>query len=394
MPVEWLRTPADYRSVEVAAHSRTYTVHIGSGLHGQLVLFLKKSLSVDRAFVVADSALDAFAGTLLLSHGIQTHSSRMEASERNKSLATVERVLRELLAAKHERGHPIISLGGGVITDLAGFVAATYRRGVPVIHCPTTLLAMVDAAIGGKTGVNLELPDGSLAKNMVGAFWQPHLVICDTDTLKTLPPRHLRSGMAECLKHALISAGLPAGQGRDETLWDWTLTHLDKCLALDPAPLADLVARNVAVKAGVVSADEREEAPSTQGGRALLNLGHTFAHAIETLPGVSVRGESDIHHGEAVAYGLISAATASHALGWLSQANVDTVRSAVARLGLAPHLHGLPSNDALIERMSHDKKAAGGKLRLVLLKRLGEACVVEDPPLDAVCAGWDSVRAP
>ena len=338
----------------------------------------------------------AFARDSLAASSFSVSVSEVDASEKAKSLETAGRLLGELLSGKHERADPVVSLGGGIVTDIAGFVAATYRRGVPVIHCPTTLLAMVDAAVGGKTGVNLELPGGTLVKNMAGAFWQPHLVICDPETLESLPSRHLRAGMAECLKHGLISAGLPDRQGRDDQLWEWTLGNLDACLKRDAKALTGIIARNIRVKAGVVSGDEREEAPSMQGGRALLNLGHTFAHAIETLPTLSPDGNpgsSPLQHGEAVAYGLIAAAAASHDMGWISEESVAQVRLAVSKLGLAPRLFGLPDDDTLIERMSHDKKAAAGNLRLVLMQRIGEARVVENPPFEVVKAGWQAIRA-
>ncbi len=380
-----------------------------------------------RAHLIVDLGLPSGvinpAMASLESAGFAVSISTSRADEQHKSISSAAQVLQELLASKHERTDPIITLGGGIVTDLGGFVASTYRRGVPVIHCPTTLLAMVDAAVGGKTGVNLALPDGSLAKNMVGAFWQPHLVLCDPDVLRSLPLRQLRAGMAECLKHALLSAGLadgvPAGGGRDAGLWAWTLDHLDACLRLDPAAMSELIARNIAVKAGVVSGDEREEAPSSAGGRALLNLGHTFAHAIETLPGLepipgipansnatsqisgvgSPPGESRppasfmLHHGEAVGLGLIAAASASAKLGMISESDADAVRTAVGRAGLPTRVRGLPADEVLIERMSHDKKNLGGTLRLILLKKLGEAVVVENPPMDAVRAGWSAIRA-
>jgi 3-dehydroquinate synthetase len=407
-----LNTPG---TVMVRAASRHYGVHVGGGLLKRLGELVRTAAPGRRAYIVADGALpqaflDLASGSLTTA-GFAMSGSRLPATEDRKSIESATQVLQQLLTSKHERTDPIISLGGGIVTDLAGFVAATYRRGVPVIHCPTTLLAMVDAAVGGKTGVNLALPDGSLAKNMVGAFWQPHLVLCDTDTLRTLPLRQLRAGMAECLKHGLLAAGLPEGQGRDASLWRWTLDHLDACLRLDAGPLAELIARNIAVKAGVVSNDEREEAPSSAGGRALLNLGHTFAHAIETLPGLeptgpglgptnvgsphapASEGRFMLHHGEAVGLGLIAAAAASRSLGMLSEADAGSVRSAVERTGLPTALRGLPDDAVLIERMSHDKKNTAGTLRLILLKSLGEAVVVENPPMDAARAGWAAIRA-
>ncbi|MBN8644389.1 MAG: 3-dehydroquinate synthase [Planctomycetes bacterium] len=394
-------------AVVVRAASREYHVRCGRGLLAAVGMAVRSVAPGKRAHLIADAglprALVDSAMCSLRGEGYAVSLSQTTATETHKSLDAAAEILRAMLAAKHERSDPVVSLGGGIVTDLAGFVAATYRRGVPVAHCPTTLLAMVDAAVGGKTGVNLALPGSAadgLAKNMVGAFWQPHLVLCDTDTLESLPQRQLSAGLAECLKHGLISRGLPAGEGRDDSLWAWTLASLEACRRLEPTAVAELVSRNVAVKAGVVSADEREEAPSSKGGRALLNLGHTFAHAMETLAGLSpVGGPSSadsaafmLHHGEAVGLGLIAAAAASRKLGWLSDSDVDAVRGAVARCGLPTAVKGLPSDSALVERMSHDKKTAGGVLRLILPQSLGEAAVVENPRMDAIAAGWAAVR--
>ncbi|MFM9959252.1 MAG: 3-dehydroquinate synthase family protein [Phycisphaerales bacterium] len=418
-------------TIRVAAASRTYDVLVAPKVLHSLGEHLRRVTPAKRAHLITDAvipnALLATARASLEFAGYAVTISTTPAEERHKSLDAAQRLLSELLAAGHERTDPVVTLGGGIVTDLAGFVAATYRRGVPVVHCPTTLLAMVDAAVGGKSGVNLPLSRAtttggtspssescplSLMKNMVGAFWQPHLVLCDADALASLPARHLRAGMAECLKHALLAAGLPAGAGQDAALWRWTLDHLDAALALDHAAMSELIARNIAVKAAVVASDEREEAPSAAGGRALLNLGHTYAHAIETLEGLTPLGQASsppstrhalppdsppaapftLHHGEAVALGLIAAAFASAQLGWLSAADAQLVRDAVARAGLPIALRGLPTNELLRQRMMHDKKTAGGALRVILLKRLGEASVVERPDAGVVDAGWDAIR--
>lgn len=424
VPTRATRPPSPRGSVVVSTASRHYCVRAADGLLKGLGDLVRGLVPARRAHLVADDglprALVELASGSLAAAGFAVSVSRVSATEAGKSLEAAANILQELLASKHERTDPVVTLGGGIVTDLGGFVAATYRRGVPVVHCPTTLLAMVDAAVGGKTGVNLALPTvggtsgagggaggGGLAKNMVGAFWQPHLVVCDTDVLRTLPSRQLRAGMAECIKHALLSAGLPEGGGRDSGLWAWTLGNLEACLRLDGAVMSELIARNVSVKAGVVSSDEREEAPSATGGRALLNLGHTFAHAIETMEGlgVEVGGEGDadraagrsndafmLHHGEAVGLGLIAAAAASARLGMLPESDAEIVRGVVARAGLPTRVRGLPADDALIERMSHDKKSVGGALRLILLKSLGEAVVVENPAAEVVRAGWAAVR--
>ncbi len=405
-------------TIRVAPASGAYDVIVAPAVLRSLGGHVRRVAPSRRAHVIADGAIPEalldLAVASLRTANYAVGVSRTHADEPHKSLDAAGALLADLLRAGHERADPVISLGGGIVTDLAGFVAAAYRRGVPVVHCPTTLLAMVDAAVGGKTGVNLPLPDGSLAKNMVGAFWQPRLVLCDPDALRTLPARQLRAGMAECLKHALLAAGLAGVEGgegaggRDPELWRWTLDHLDGVLRLDPAATSELIARNIRVKAAVVSADEREEAPSSAGGRALLNLGHTYAHAVETLEGLEPVGWSGgppsvpdagretvrfmLHHGEAVGLGLIAAARASARAGWLSRSDAESVGAAVARAGLPTAVRGLPSNESLRERMMHDKKTTAGALRLILLKSLGEAAVVERPDPAVVDAGWDAVR--
>jgi 3-dehydroquinate synthase len=350
--------------------------------------------------VIADDGLPVptvdEAVASLKATGFSVTVSKLTANEANKSLASVERLLYAIADTKHERTDPVIALGGGVVGDIAGFAAAIYRRGVPVIQCPTTLLAMVDAAVGGKTGVNLPLR-GLLAKNLIGAFWQPSLVVADVRTLESLPERHLRAGLAECVKHGLISSGLGASSpGHDPDLFRWTSDAAIKVRMGDSQLRQELVARNVRVKASVVAGDEREEAPSAAGGRVLLNLGHTFGHAIETIEHLTPDGKPEsapLQHGEAVAYGLVAAAETARFLRLISEHDAQLVRVAIERLGLESRLVGLPSNEALVARMMHDKKVSGGKLRLVLPDSLGSARVVDDPPLEAVHAGLDAIRA-
>jgi 3-dehydroquinate synthase len=295
-----------------------------------------------------------------------------------------------MTAARHERTQPLVALGGGLVGDLAGFTAATYRRGVPLIQCPTTLLAMADASIGGKTGVNIDLGgEGGLKKNMAGAFHQPALVLIDPDLLRSLAPRQFRAGLAECVKHGLIGAA--AG---DPGLFRWTAEHLVGLLALDPPCVAELVARNIAVKAAIASPDEREERPD--GGRILLNLGHTFAHAIETLPHLTPDGDptkAPLLHGEAVALGLVAAAETARELDLCGAAEVDQLLSVLSRSGLPVEINGLPPAARLIELMGFDKKVASGRLRLVLPTGTGHATVVSNPPIAAINAGLEAIRA-
>ncbi len=363
-----------------------------------------------RVLVVTDHGVPASMHALLVDGllRLDAHvaSITIKPTERAKSLRTLELILDAACEHRLERGDLIIALGGGIITDVAGFAAATYRRGVRVVQCPSTLLAMVDASVGGKTGVNLTTSGGALLKNMAGAFHQPARVVIDTALLESLSDRQLRSGLAECLKHALISGGLG-----DKLLWTWTQASLHALLAHDPRALAALIARNVRVKARVVAGDERELAPPRKGGRMLLNLGHTFAHAIETVPGLSWPGppapglaspvrapapklvRGPLTHGEAVGLGLLAAARLSRAMRLCEPALPDQVRDALTRAGLPTALHGLPDASEILDRMRHDKKAAAGKLRLILPVRACRAVVREDVPENLVLAAIDAWRA-
>ncbi|MGP1684916.1 MAG: 3-dehydroquinate synthase, partial [Giesbergeria sp.] len=275
--------------------------------------------------------------------------------ERYKDWATLNRIYDALIEGRCERKTTLIALGGGVVGDLAGFAAATYMRGIPFIQVPTTLLAQVDSSVGGKTGIN-----HPLAKNMIGAFYQPRLVLADTAVLASLPPRELSAGLAEVIKHGLV---------RDEGFVAWLEQNVEKLLACDPQALAHAVRRCCEIKAAVVAEDEREA-----GVRALLNFGHTFGHAIE-----SALGYGKWLHGEAVAAGMATAADLSRRMGFIAQADVDRViallkraRLPVAQPGIAPA--------RLLESMAVDKKTEAGKLRFVLLDRIGAASIRTDVP--------------
>ena len=258
-----------------------------------------------------------------------------------------------LLAERCERSTTLIALGGGVVGDMGGFAAACYQRGMPFIQIPTTLLAQVDSSVGGKTAVN-----HALGKNMIGAFYQPRLVLADIDTLSTLPARELSAGLAEVIKYGLI---------RDLEFLEWLEQNLERLLAREPEALAYAIERSCRNKAEVVAADETE-----QGERALLNLGHTFGHAIET--GL---GYGEWLHGEAVAAGTMMAAQLSHQLGWLSAADVERIGALFERAGLpvwGPRL----GVERYLELMAHDKKVEAGKLRLILLRALGQGVIHGD----------------
>ncbi len=287
----------------------------------------------------------------LASAGHPTSLAVLDAEERLKSTAAVEAVWKAGLKAQLGRRDLMVVVGGGLVGDVGGFAAASYLRGVRLIQCPTTLLAMVDASTGGKTGINLPLPDGSLGKNLAGAFWPPLEVIVDPGTLATLPPRELSSGLAECVKHAILD-------GEDHLAF--LEASVDSIRALDRGVLLDLLERSVAVKARVVSSDPRE-----RGERALLNLGHTFGHAIETLPDV------DLTHGEAVAIGLVAACTASEAGGQATGLRARIVQL-LTRCGLPTRLPRAVAAEAIEARMGFDKKAQAGKLRFVLPRGVGD----------------------
>lgn len=321
----------------------------------------------------------------------------MPADEKHKSLATVGALLDVVLDAKLERKSPIIAVGGGITGDTAGYVAASYLRGVPFVQVPTTLLAMVDASVGGKVGVNARQ-----GKNLVGAFHQPVLVLIDPDTLKTLPDRDFRCGLAECVKHGVI---------RDPDLFAWIESNVDRLLGLDRGTLVQLVERNVKIKAAVVAEDEKE-----QGVRAHLNFGHTFAHAIEATPvgnkqSAKPRGRfappqrfgpppskddsaySSVYaHGEAVSLGMVAATRLAVDTGRCDAAVLDRLTVLLDALGLPTASDKLPETEQLMATMTGDKKVKDGKVRLVLPDRLGAVSIVSDTPPAAVAAAWDAIR--
>ncbi len=287
--------------------------------------------------------------------------------EQHKTLDTLGRVYDELLPHRLERGTPLVALGGGVTTDLGGFAAATLLRGLPFIPVPTSLLAMVDASVGGKTGVN-----HSAGKNLIGAFHAPHAVVIDPATLVTLPDRELRNGLAECIKHDVI---------RDADHFNLMFDAMPNFLAKDVPALTDLVRHNVAIKAKVVASD-----PFEKGERAHLNLGHTFGHAIEKVTKFSVA------HGEAVAVGTVCACRASAAMGMMSQNDADRVTSLIALAGLPTG--GIEADaDVLIAAMASDKKVSGGRVRFVLPTRIGAATLRDDVPPSVVRDAVASVLA-
>jgi 3-dehydroquinate synthase len=295
------------------------------------------------------------------------------AEETHKTIATAETLWAAMLRSKMERTSPVIALGGGIVGDIAGFAAATFLRGVPLVQVPTTLLAMVDASIGGKTGVNSLLPDGSLGKNLIGAFHQPLAIVADPAALSTLPKRDFACGLAECIKHALIA---------DATLLDFIEKSIAAIVAKDKSVLVDLIHRCAAIKIAIVESDEHE-----QGQRALLNLGHTFAHAIEPLP------ELHLRHGEAVAIGLIAAMHCSVRTGRMTPGEAQRVQEIIDRCGLPTRMNEAIDTDVLLERMRYDKKVTDAQMRLILPVGIGRAEIVKDVAPQIVRSAWQSAGA-
>jgi 3-dehydroquinate synthase len=352
------------RIVNVALGERSYPIHVGEGLIDALPELLRGQ-AISRIAVVSNPTV---AGLYLVrvehalaQAGFPVVPILIPDGEAHKTLATWTHVHDRLLAARLDRKSAVLALGGGVVGDVAGFAAATYQRGIAFIQVPTTLLAQVDSSVGGKTGVN-----HPLGKNMVGAFYQPQLVVIDTATLATLPERELRAGLAEVIKYGLI---------RDLDFFAWLEGNMPALLARDPGALAHAIEVSCRHKAEVVANDETE-----QGERALLNLGHTFGHAIE-----AGLGYGTWLHGEAVAAGTVMAARLSARLGWLSELAVDRIVKLFTVAGLPTQGPPLGA-DRYLELMSHDKKVVSGTARLVLLRTIGAGVLTTAAPLDDVRA--------
>ena len=345
------------KTLNVELGERRYPIHIGRGLLHQPQL-LKPYIHGSRVAVVTNvTVAPLYLETLL--QGLtawQPVTISLPDGEAHKTLQVLDSIYTLLLQNRCDRKTTLIALGGGVVGDMTGYAAASYQRGVPFIQIPTTLLAQVDSSVGGKTGVN-----HALGKNMIGAFHQPQCVIIDTDTLNTLPDKELSAGLAEVIKYGLIG---------DPEFFNWLEQNLDKLLARDPQALAYAIERSCADKAAVVAADEREA-----GSRALLNLGHTFGHAIETGAGYGAW-----LHGEAIAAGICMAADLSRRLGWLTAQEVQRIEKLIQRAKLPTRAPRSLSSARLRELMSVDKKVEAGQLRLILPKGLGQSVITADVP--------------
>ena len=337
---------------------RSYPIHIGAGLLARADLITEQLRKKRVAIVTNSTVAPLYLAPLqraLESRGVEVVPITLPDGEVHKNWETLNRIFDALLEHRCERGTTLIALGGGVVGDLAGFAAAAFLRGVPYIQVPTTLLAQVDSSVGGKTAIN-----HPLGKNMVGAFYQPRAVIADIDTLATLPPRELAAGLAEVVKYGLI---------RDPLLFEWLEKNMARLVKREAEPLAYAIERSCAIKAEIVALDERED-----GVRALLNLGHTFGHAIEAGMGYGAW-----LHGEAVAAGMVLAARLSQRLGLIAAQDVSRVSALLAGAGLPVTAPGF-GLERYLELMGHDKKVEGGRIRFVLLKHIGKAFISDEVP--------------
>ena len=338
---------------------RSYPIYIGPGCLNQPDL-IKKHVCGNSVLIVSNDVVAPLylEKTISMLSGLRVETVILPDGEKYKNLDTLNTIYDALLSKKLDRNTTVIALGGGVIGDMAGFAAASYQRGVNLIQIPTTLLSQVDSSVGGKTAVN-----HALGKNMIGAFYQPSAVIADTNTLNTLPDRELSSGLAEVIKYGLI---------HDYEFFCWLQENMTLLLNRNADALTYAIETSCQSKANVVSIDEKE-----QGQRALLNLGHTFGHAIETG-----MGYGEWLHGEAVATGMVMAAKMSSLLGWLSEADVEKIETLIIDAKLPVKAPDKISPDQFTDLMSVDKKVIDGVLRLILMKSIGHAIVTSDYKTD------------
>lgn len=346
--------------VELELGADSYCIHIGNNLLDQREL-VRGLVKGNSAFVVTNETIAPLLLDRLICHldGFRVDTIALPDGEQYKTLATLDSILTRLLEREHKRSTTIFALGGGVVGDTAGFAAACYQRGVSFVQVPTTLLAQVDSSVGGKTAVN-----HPLGKNMIGAFYQPDAVLIDTTTLVTLPDRELRAGLAEIIKHGALA---------DARYFDRIEATIDGLLARDPLLLEEIITRSCEIKAAVVASDEKET-----GRRALLNLGHTFGHAIE-----NALGYGTWLHGEAVAAGMVMAADLSARLGHLPAADARRLAALIARAGL-PVAPPDEVRDKMLGLMARDKKATESGLTFILLRSLGEAFIESRVDPDAL----------
>lgn len=347
---------------------RSYPIFIGTSLLEKIDLFAPY-IHGNQVCIVSNSTIAPLylqALVDLLSTQFSVETLILPDGEKYKTIDHMTRIYDHLLSHGHNRSTTLIALGGGVVGDITGFAAATYQRGINFIQVPTTLLSQVDSSVGGKTGVN-----HPLGKNMIGAFYQPQAVIIDTDVLKTLPPREVAAGMAEVIKYGLI-ADLP--------FYEWLETNIADLMALDSKLIGEAIARSCQCKADVVGQDETEK-----GIRAILNLGHTFGHAIETA-----LGYGQWLHGEAVAAGMVAALDLSARLGCIEAKETDRLCKLLAAAKLPTRLPDSMTADDFLENMMRDKKVLNGELRLILLESVGKASIVDKVSSEHIRATIDA----
>jgi 3-dehydroquinate synthase len=350
------------RTIRVNLGDNSYTVQIGAGLLTGVADQLKRSGFKRKAVVVTNPDIKTLYGDTLAANleaaGFATALLEVPEGEKYKNLAEAGKLYEQLSAFRVERLTPVLALGGGVIGDLTGFVAATYMRGIPLIQLPTTLLAQVDSSVGGKTAVN----HGQL-KNKVGVFYQPKAVITDIDTLNTLPKIEIENGLAEVIKYGLI---------RDKELFHIIQNKIERLKSLTPSDIEEVVARCVSIKAEVTEKDEKD-----LGLRNILNLGHTVGHAVEAV------SHYEINHGQAVAIGTVAAAGVAQKTGILSIDDMEAIKAAISGAGLPIKLPRLDI-EKILEAMEHDKKKTDGKMRFILPKSIGEVIISDDVRIEMV----------
>lgn len=341
------------KKIKVELGSDSYEIRVGAGLLARTGLWLKEKGFSGKAVIVADTTVKGlYGGALnqgLTNAGFKVTILEVPVGEEQKSLETAGRLYQELTSFYAERTTPVLALGGGVVGDLAGFVAATYMRGVPLIQIPTTLLAQVDSSIGGKVAV-----DHGQLKNTIGAFYQPKLVIADIDTLKTLPQAELSNGMAEIIKSAAI---------RNRNLFNFLDINLDRAMSLNAGVLEEIVLGTARIKAEIVAHDEKD-----LGLRSILNYGHTIGHALEAVTNFQLK------HGQAVAIGMTAAARISNKMKILDESDVIRLTDVIKKAGLPTEMPALDIKD-VIHAMQHDKKVLQDRIRFVLLKSIGDAFI-------------------
>ena len=344
------------KKVKVNLVTGDYEIRVGVGLLPRIGLWLKEKGFSGKAVIITDEVVkELHADSLytgLANAGFEVTMLDVPAGEDQKTLVVAGKLYNRLTAAYAERTTPVLALGGGVIGDLAGFVAATYMRGMPLIHVPTTLLAQVDSSIGGKTAV-----DHGRLKNTVGVFYQPRMVVADIETLRTLPPVEITSGLGEVIKHAVI---------RDSRFFQFLYENMEKIRLMDLGVMETVVLENARIKAEVVEKDEKET-----GLRAILNYGHTVGHAVETVSGFELK------HGQAVAIGMVVAARIAARMDILNVDDVNKLEDIIKEAGLPVRMPDLDIRQ-VIEAMKHDKKVRQDRLRFVLLKSLGHAFVADE----------------